>query len=186
MLYTVSREGGIGVHQFDAYARLMSQWGVDVGRTRRAPEPGTRARWLPAWQDPAEAERFAAKLQTRKDQGWRVYPVAEGEVSEGGLGPVDVEIALRYDGCSYGLSPYARGLVHKSFPSARPVQIVTIRSQMQPDFQAAQGHLWDQVARLLTGLTDEQLNELGGYRLYDPGRKEFVRQPALSVARAAG
>jgi hypothetical protein len=186
MLYTVSREGGVGVYQFDAYARMMNKWGVDIGHARRTPEPGTRARWLPAWQDQADAERFAEELRAPGDRNWHVYPVGEDEVSEGGLGPVDVHVGLRSDGCAYGLTPYSRRLVHQSFPKARPVQIVSIRSQMHPDFQAAHGHLWDQVARLLTGLTDEQLKELGGYRLYDPDRKEFVRQEALPATRAAG
>jgi hypothetical protein len=186
MFYTVSREGGMDVHQFDAYVRSMNQWGIDIGHTRRTPEPGTRARWLPVWQDRAEAERFAEELQTRKDRNWRVYPVDESEVSEGGLGPVDVAIALGSDGCSYGLDPYSRRLIHKRFPNARPLQIVSIRTQMQPDYQTAHRHLWDQVVRLLTGLTDEQLDELGGYRLYDQDRKEFLRQPALPVTRVAG
>jgi hypothetical protein len=187
MPFTVTHDGGMDAHEFQAYARLMNRWGIDVADTPRTPEPGTHARWLPAWEDRPEAERFAQEMRAdTRNRAWAVYPVDGGRVTRGPLGPVDIYVGRRSDGCAYGLSPYSLALIHKRFPEARPVRALSIQTEMQPDLRASQGHLWDQVARIVTGLTDEQLTELGGYRLYEPRRKEFVRQPPLAGGRVAG
>lgn len=41
MAFTVSRnDGGTKDSEFEAYARLLRQQGVDLGKSSRAPEPG--------------------------------------------------------------------------------------------------------------------------------------------------
>lgn len=186
MPFTVTREGGMDDIDFDVYAATMNRWNLDVADTLRTPEPGSRARWLPVWQDRTDAEHFARDLKREDRKAWHVFAVDNANVSRGPLGPVDIYVTPHSDGCVYGLDPYSGRLIRKRFPNTRLVHTISIRSEMKPDFRTAQGHLWDQVARMLTGLTDEQLAELGGYRLYDPRSKEFARQAKLPGERAAG
>src|SRR5690349_9223224 len=99
MPFTVTYDGGMDVAGFEAYARVMHAWNIDVANTWRTPEPGTRARWLPVWDDQAQAERFAQELRSVNKHAWRVYRVDKASVSEGALGPVDIFIGRRSDGC---------------------------------------------------------------------------------------
>ena len=181
MPFTVTHDGGMDIEQFEAYARLLNKWGVDIANTRRAPEPGTRARWLPVWPGRADAERFAQELRSRnQDKAWQVYPLDRGGVSEGALGPINLLVGRRSDGWAYGLDPYSSTLVRRRFPHARLMHGLYIYTDTQPGAETAQASLWDQVVRIVTGLSEEQLADLGGYRVYDELQKKLLRQPLLA------
>jgi hypothetical protein len=77
MAFTVSRtDGGTKDAEFEAYARLLRQQGVDLGKLPRAQEPGTGRRWLYVWQNQENAEAFANELRTRtRDNHWAVVEV---------------------------------------------------------------------------------------------------------------
>jgi hypothetical protein len=185
MPFTVVREGGMNLDEYEAYMRLVHRRGIDVARTLRTPEPGTRGRWLPVWAERADAEQFARELSApRKAPRWQVHAVKEEEVSEGALGPVDVSITCRRYSCTYGLHPFSRVLIHKKFPSARLLESVHVEAAVPPG-EECQQFLWDQVARMLTGLTEEQLGEVGGYRVYEPKGHKLLRQPILTVEEPA-
>ena len=60
MGFTVTRPAGTKDSEFQEYARLLRQQGVDLSRAARVLEPSTGRRWLHVWSTEVEAERFAA------------------------------------------------------------------------------------------------------------------------------
>ena len=59
MGFTVTHQGGTKDVEFEAYARLLRQKGVDLAKLNRVPEPGTGRRWLYVWNVEADAQAFA-------------------------------------------------------------------------------------------------------------------------------
>jgi hypothetical protein len=176
MPYTVVLPGGTSNYDFEAYVRVMDQLGVDWADTPRALEPETAARYLPIWERRADAERFAEALRQHAEQkGWRVVEVPPERISRGGLGPVEIKVGRQSDGFVYGLHPNSRRLIERAFPQAHLLRSVFVGTKPHEDFDTSQWQVIDQVARILTGLTPEQLEQLGGIRLYDPARDEVLR-----------
>jgi hypothetical protein len=185
-VFTVTKPGGLGDLDFQAYYRQLMAWKVDVTDMPRILEPGTPNRWLYAWEDRAEAERFANELRLQgraKDRAWRVEARETDRVERGPLGPVVIEVGPQTDGCTYGLHPYSQILIDKKYPQARQVRAVFVgvaRGKVLGGEQ--QQSIWDHVAHILTGLSEDQLNDLGGYRIYDPVEKAVWREaPALAL-----
>jgi hypothetical protein len=179
MGFTVTQQGGTKDVEFEAYARLLRQQGVDLARLPRVPEPGTGRRWLYAWDSAEEARAFADELIRRtRDPAWQVVEVS-APVSEGPLGPVEIQVGRQNNGWTFALHPLSRLMVQKVFPGSCRTPSVFIAAETRPDDAAAHRDLADfaePVAILLTGLSGAKLTEaFGGYRLYDPAaRKELV------------
>jgi len=93
MAFTVGRNDGFNKDaEFEAYARLLRQQGVDLGKLPRAPEPGTGRRWLYVWDSREKAQAFADELKKRtRDNAWVVLEVA-APPSEGPLGPISFRL----------------------------------------------------------------------------------------------
>lgn len=179
MGFTVTREGGTKDAEFEAYARLLRQKGVDLANLPRVREPGTGRRWLYVWHDEADARAFADELKKRtRDAAWEVLPV-DAPASRGPLGPIEIQVGRQSTGWTFALHPFSRQMIQKLFPESRLVPSVFIATETQQDFQATVGNLASlaqQVAIILTGLDIDQLNEkFGGYRIYEPAtRKELL------------
>ena len=62
MGFTVTRPGGTRDRQLQAYARLLRQRGVDLGRLPRVRDPMTDKHWLYLWDTRAEAQAYADEL----------------------------------------------------------------------------------------------------------------------------
>ena len=183
MPYTVTRKGGIGEYELDAYIRQLTRWGISLGRAPRAPDPQTRRRWLPVWEDRKTAEKFVQDLLKEEDyDNWRIEKVPALAVSEGALGPLDVYVSREgREMLAYGLHPFSRKLVRERFPNAPLLRSLLVSIDDPNDFEQNQTTAQDRVVQLLTGLTAEQVEELGGYRIYDPVRQLVVREgPLLS------
>jgi len=183
MGFTVARHGGTTDMEFEAYVRLLEKHGVDVADLQRVAEPGTDHRWLHVWDSRAGAERFKEELQaSTRDDEWYVHELnRDDRVSTGPLGPVGIYIGRQHDGCAFSLHPQSRSMIQRKFPNSCRVDSVFVGSQTKEDFESTQGgepDLLHQVALLLTGLTEGQLQIFGGYRLYDPVERKTLRQPA--------
>ena len=167
MGFTVAHEGGTRDAEFEAYARLLRQRGVDLGRVPRTPEPGTGRRWLYVWPTEVEARTFADELKKRTgDPDWRVVPV-EAPPSEGPLGPVEIRAGRRSDGWAFALHPLSRAMIHSVFPDSGGASNFFVWVPAGNNVrQTGPGGLAEQVAVLLTGLPPERLNRLG-YRVSD-------------------
>jgi hypothetical protein len=180
MGYTVVHKSGMTKdHEFAAYVRLLEQDGVDITNTPRVADAEGN-RWLYVWESPDDANEFARRLQKEtKDTRWEVRELASVEPSRGPLGPIEILVGRQSDGCTYGLSPTSRKLIRKRYPEARMAPSVFISTDTQSDFEATQGPIWDQVAIILTGLSEDKLREFGGYRIYDPMNKRNLRKAPL-------
>jgi len=188
MPYTVTREGGIGEYEFEAYVRQLTRWGIGLGRTLRAPDPQTGRRWLPVWEARETAEKFAQDLSREEDYNdWRIEEVPASAVSDGALGPLDVYLSRNGEGLTFALHPNSRKLLRQRFPRTLLLQMVYVGTDDRDDFEQNQTAAQDRVVQLLTGLSEEQVEELGGYRIYDPVRKRVVREsralPGLAALR---
>ncbi len=190
MPYTVTRKGGIGEYELEAYIRQLTRWGISLGRTTRAPDPQTGRRWLPVWEDRKTADKFVQELRKEEDyDDWRIEKVPTSAVSEGALGPLDVYVSRAGRiGLAYALHPNSHTLVRQRFPNAPLLFSVYIETVDQNDFEQNQTTAQDRLVQLLTGLSGEQLEELGGYRIYDPVSERVVREasplPGPAPARA--
>jgi hypothetical protein len=185
MGFTVTRDGGTKDNEFEAYARLLRQQGVDLGRLPRVPEPGTNRRWLYVWDTHAQAQAFADELKKRtRDPAWQVIQVSVPS-SEGPLGPVLIQLARRGDGLIFAVHSLSQAMIRSAFPAAFGVHTVSIDTQRWDDFRKSGGTLADlvrQIAPTLTGLSDEQLGTLG-YAVIDDQSKEAL--VSVSPAEAA-
>lgn len=185
MGFTVTRQGGTKDAEFDAYARLLRQRGIDLGNLPRVPEPGTRRRWLYVWNTRAEAESFAEELRKRtKDSAWEVVPV-NAHASEGPLGPIIIQLARRAQGLTFVLHPLSLAPIRSAFPEAVPTTSAFIDTQRWYDFLKRGGDLAKltrQIAPSLTGLKEEQLEQIG-YAIVDDEKNQTLVyvQPAMAA-----
>jgi hypothetical protein len=183
MAYTVSMPGGAEEYELEVLEfRLLMRRGISVACCPRVVDPATGKRWLYAWDKKSDARKAAAELrQETQNDKWEVYQVPDSELSRGPLGPIDILVARRSDGCTYSVSPLTFNLIRKSYPEARVVPSVFIAKSSDSDFETEQGPYWDHVAFILTGLSEQQIKHLGGYQIIDWRRKEvFHEQPLLA------
>lgn len=85
-----------------------------------------------------------------------------------------IYFGLQGDGCTYLLDAKSRERIQTAFPEAKLVPRVFIGFNKEAEFERLHGPIWEQVATILTGLTDEQIQLLGGLQLYDPVSKSVV------------
>ena len=84
-----------------------------------------------------------------------------------GKGPIDILVGRQSNGWTYGLHPNSFKLIRKRFPSIHPRPSISW-ARCASDYEVTSGTSYDQIAVLLTGLSVEELAELGGYRIVDP------------------
>lgn len=165
MGFTVNHTTGLNNDaEFEAYARLLRQQGVDLGKLPRAPEPGTGRRWLYVWNEKEKAQEFAEELKRRTNHEWAVVQVA-APPSEGPLGPLIVQVGRRSDGLVFELHSLSRALLRSAYPDrAAAVTTMAIKFDTFQDFQTRYGSI-ESLARTvmptLTGLEPSQLDRLG-------------------------
>lgn len=179
MAFTVNRDGGINkVFEFEVYARLLRQQGVDLGRLPRVPEPGTARRWLYVWNSREKAQAFAQQMNERtRDNAWRVVDVAASP-SEGPMGPIIIQVGRRADGLVFGLHPLSRAMIQSAFPDVhQTASTVSINFETLQDFQATHGSiekLAREVVPTLTGLDLDELERMGYAVIEDDSGRTLV------------
>ena len=174
MVFTVGLPGVTRNFEYEAYLRLLERNGVNVANTHRVADPVTRKKWLHAWSNEAAAQKFAAKLRKQSNHdNWKVYTLPHGE-PPGPLGPIEILIHQRSDGCCYGLSPTSKNLIWKSFPKANMARTVFIGTTTPFDFATEHGPLLGHIATILTGLSEQQIEHLGNYQVIDSLTKQVL------------
>jgi hypothetical protein len=166
-VYTVTKPVGTKDQEFKAYTRLLEEVGIDVSNSPRVAEPGTDRRWLYAWKKKIEAERFAAELRRRTGDGsWVVYQFENAPEQRGPVAPLEIASVPEQDGYTYYLTPASRERVVAAFPGTKLPTNLTIKIDVQQDLLRDKGaDWWMELARLLTGRTDEEIDSLGGIRV---------------------
>jgi hypothetical protein len=169
-VYTVTKDGGTDA-EYKAYVQLLSDSGIDVAQAPRVPEPNTNRRWLYVWDDARQAERFAEALRMRTgDRSWRVYAFEKDGSSIGPVAPLDIYTVREDDGTIYFLDPPSRERIVRHAPHANLYASLFISDETYADLlrQYGEESWWHQACKLLTGLPDEYVKRLGGYRLFKP------------------
>ncbi|MEI8375417.1 MAG: hypothetical protein WCJ35_21565 [Planctomycetota bacterium] len=189
MGFTVTcKDGGTKDAEFEAYARLLRQQGVDLGKLPRAPEPSTRNRWLYVWDSLEKARAFADELKKRtRDGAWVVVEVA-APPSEGPMGPIIVQVGRRASGLAFGLHPLSRAMIQSAFPDAKAIATtVSIDFETYQDFLTTHGSLEDlarEVTPTLTGLKLQELEALGYALIEDDTDRTLVFVPPGDLVQA--
>ena len=167
--------------EFEAYARLLRQNGVDLGKLPRVPEPGTGHRWLYVWDSQEKAQAFADELKKRTgDNSWVVITAA-APPSEGPLGPIIVQVGRRASGLIFGLHPLSRAMIQSAFPEANVMATtISVNFETLQDFLTTHGGIADlarEVVPTLTGLTLQELEKVGYALIEDDTNRTlaFVR-----------
>ena len=182
-VFIVTKPGGITDGEFEAYVRLLEEIGVDISNAPRTAEPGTSRRWLHVWKNRQQAERFATELGRRTwDSSWQVQVIEALVEEHGPIAPLEIVALRTRDGITFRLHPSSLERVMRHFPRSRPAPDVYWATQTQQDYERQHGPIWGQVVTLLTGLAEEQLDQLGGYRIYEPGERILrERTPSLAL-----
>ena len=167
--YTVIMPGGTNNHEFDAYKGLLEEAGVDLSTVPRTHEPETPNRWLYVWRERALAERFARELRLRtRNRNWEVNEFERGQDEIGPLAPLDI-IAFRHpEGETFRLTPASQERIMRRFPDARLSNEVFWSKETRNDYERQHGSIWNQTAIILMGLSERQVQQLGGYRVISP------------------
>lgn len=180
MGFTVTYPGGTKDSEFQTYARLLRQSGIDLGRLPRVPEPNTRRKWLHVWPDREQAETFRARLaEETGDPSWAVEEVTSPPTN-GPLGPLLVECARQSGRFTFGLHPLSRQMVRSAFSGAVGASSVNIDQRTWDEFRAGGGNfagLVRMVLPALTGLTAQQVEDLGYAVLDTDSERTLVYQP---------
>ena len=179
MAFTVRHSDGTTKDaEYEVYARLLRQQGVDVGNLPRAPEPGTGRRWLYVWDSREKAQAFADELRRRTgDNAWVVTEV-DAPPSEGPMGPLIVQVGRRANGLVFGLHPLSRAMIQSAFPDRKgAAATVSVNFDSLEDFVNTHGGieaLAREVVPTLTGLKLSELEELGYALIEDDTHRTLV------------
>ncbi len=166
MGFAVTLPMGTKDAEFETYVRLLRQQGKDLGNLPRVPDPENPGRrWVYVWNTEEEARLFANELNEQTETtGWRVEETA-APPSNGPFGPVLIQLARRSDGLVLTLHPLSLAMIREAYPDARPSSTnAFINTQTWNDFLKTQGSLSDLIEEIvphLTGLSVDQLNEVG-------------------------
>ncbi len=175
MGFTVTRQGDTKDAEFQTYARLLRQKGVDLGKLSRVRDPITDQRWLFVWNTQGEAQAFADELKEQtSDQAWEVVDV-NGPSSEGPRGPLMIQLVRQVDGLTFELHPLSRAMIRSAFPRAvSATTYATIDTRNWNDFKKSKGGVGElarEIAPSLTSLSSSQLDEVG-YSVVDADSDE--------------
>jgi hypothetical protein len=87
-----------------------------------------------------------------------------------------VVVGIQHDGGVYQLDPLSERRIEEAFPGANILPVVVLGHRNESEFERTHRRHWEDVAKLLTGLTPEQITQLGGVRIYDPEGNRVVWQ----------
>ena len=166
VVFTVTKPVGTKDKEFEAYTRLLEDVGIDVSNSPRVPEPGSDRRWLYAWKKKIEADRFVAELRRRTgDPSWFVHEFTSDSEQKGPVAPLDVASVPETSGYTYYLTPASRERVVAAYPGTKLPPGITVKIGDQQDLLRTKGRdYWAELARILTGQSDEEIDALGGVR----------------------
>jgi hypothetical protein len=90
------------------------------------------------------------------------------------MSPIVIEVGKQMNGATFRLSPKTEAMLASHIPDWSPASSVFVSFDTQWDFDRLQGPMWGQIAMLLTGLSEEQIQRLGGFIFMSPTDKEVV------------
>lgn len=94
---------------------------------------------------------------------------------------LQIDQSTQRDGYTFSLNPRSKQNLRDKEPNIQPLPRVFIAFDTASDFQRERGDLYEQIAELLTRLSESELREkFGGYEIVDPvtGQLLFSRPNA--------
>ncbi|MBI1923684.1 hypothetical protein HYR99_05485 [Candidatus Poribacteria bacterium] len=85
-----------------------------------------------------------------------------------------INVGIQFDGYVFRLRPRSREWLKTKFSLAHTVASVFIGFDKKQDFQQIHRSIWNQISILLTGLSLEEINQLGGFTVFSPRTGEEV------------
>src|SRR5262245_34900671 len=99
--------------------------------------------------------------------------------------PLEIDVGWQNNGGVYGLEPLSEAAIQEAFPEAIIHPMIMIGHDRSGDIDRFHRRHWPQLAQMLTGLTAEQIAQLGGVRLYDQEAEKTIWEwrpaPATSL-----
>jgi hypothetical protein len=93
-------------------------------------------------------------------------------------------IAIQHDGAVYDLDSQSEFRIKERYPDATPLESIMLGHRREADFERLNRPRWEPMVLLLTGLTPEQIADLGGVRIYDIEQEQVVWQWKPEVVRS--
>jgi hypothetical protein len=85
-----------------------------------------------------------------------------------------IDVGKQMDGATFRLSPQTNARLTAQKLGNPLASSIFVTFTTQEAFERNQGSMWTQIAMMLTGLTAEQIEELGGFRFVDPADREVL------------
>jgi hypothetical protein len=85
-----------------------------------------------------------------------------------------IDVGWQGDGGVYQLDLRSEERIHEAFPEAVVIGGMLLDYDKTKDYNRFHRPYWEQIARMLTGLTPEQIGRLGGVRIYDPVARKVL------------
>src|SRR5208282_5864162 len=79
-----------------------------------------------------------------------------------------VDVGEQMNGTTFSLSPKTRAFLSPHFRNVVPPSSVFVSHETASNFENYHGPLWEHIAMILTGLSEKQLKELGGFEFVTP------------------
>lgn len=99
---------------------------------------------------------------------------------------IEVSVTKQLNGAVFGLTPETQIMLQSRFPGWSPAPDSVFISYGRPwDFESMKDPMWTQIVLLLTRLTEQQIQELGGGTFVHPVSHEvlFESHAALHVPK---
>lgn len=78
-----------------------------------------------------------------------------------------IEMTTQGNGWTFRLDPKSRSLLTQRFDHASIGSSVFVGTDTRRSYEDIHGTMWNQIVLLLTGLSPDQIEELGGYQIID-------------------
>ena len=85
-----------------------------------------------------------------------------------------IDVGIQRDGYTFRPDPRSRVWLEKNYPTLPRVASVFIGFDQHQDLQQVPPSIWRQVVQLLTGLSFEEINNIGGFVVTNPQTEQEV------------
>jgi len=98
------------------------------------------------------------------------------------MSPITIDVGKQMNGAAFRLSPESSRMLASQISGWSPASdSIFIWSDKQWDFERMRGPMWTQVVMLLTGLNEDQIRELGGFKFISPADDHQVVYESLAA-----
>jgi len=85
-----------------------------------------------------------------------------------------VDVGRQMDGATFRLSPKTRVMLAGRNLGKPLATSVFVTFDTKEAFERKHGSMWNHIVEMLTGLTKDKIEELGGFRFEDPADREVL------------